>query len=182
MNQFLAFVKEQVKPYKLNPYFCYAVAMVESDGRGFMSNGHPLVRFEKHIMLRYAKKDSNSKILPRIEAISSTGYNAYQIALTIDSHLAMLSTSFGLYQIMGFNHEVVGYPTVEEFVSAMKESESKQIKAFCKFVEANNLESAINNADIVRFARAYNGAAYAKWGYDKKLIKAYNAIKPAEDK
>ena len=177
-NELFAYLKETVAPYDLDPYFTYAVAQVESSGRFFTSNGYPLVRFEKHVMLRYMRKDPKmANMIPKIETLASSGYAAYQKALAIDAHKAMLSTSFGMFQIMGFNHKPAGYDTVQEFVTAMESDKKNQVIAFCKFVEANKLKVYVNTCNIPKFACAYNGPAYAKWGYDKKLRNAYNAIK-----
>ena len=39
--------------------------------------------------------------------------------MTIDEECALLATSWGIYQIMGFNYSVAGYRDVEDFVTAM---------------------------------------------------------------
>lgn len=166
------------KEYNINPKFVYAVAMVESGGKGFNTNEFPIVRFEKHVFKRYLKKLTNAQaLLRKADALKGCGYNTYLDALDIEPHYTMLSTSFGLFQIMGFNHKLVGYDTVEEFVKAMTESIDNQVDAFFKFVTNRNLLTAINKKDFVKFAYSYNGPNYSENNYDVKLKKIYDDIK-----
>ena len=169
-------IKQVVEPFNLDPYFAYAVAMVESNGRGYRNNGFPIVRLEKHVFIKYLKKNkATQQLIRKAENIRGSGWNAYQAALKIDSTYAKLSTSFGMFQIMGFNHAVVGYDTVDEFVAAMEESVENQIVAFCIFVMANHLQNAIKNKKFADFATKYNGPNYLMNSYDTKLEDAYNA-------
>lgn len=75
---------------------------------------------------------------------------------------------------MGFNYHSLGYYDVLEFVCDMKKNEQRQLAAFGKFLEANNLLSYLRNHQWAEFARRYNGPGYAKNQYDVKLKKAYN--------
>lgn len=177
-KELLSKIKPIVESFNLNPYFTCAVGIVEASGKGFRPDGYPKIRFEKHVMLRYMRKDNSStKFIPRIEAISTSNYNAYEIAMSVDPHKAMLSTSYGLFQIMGFNHKVAGYESVGDFVHAMKLSEDEHIKAFCKFIQNNSLVSIVNNLNFAKFAYRYNGPMYSKNSYDIKLKKAYDSVK-----
>lgn len=169
-------IKQVVEPFNLDSYFTYAVAMIESNGRGYRNNGFPIIRFEKHVFIKYLKKNkATQQLIRKAENIRGSGWDAYQAALKIDSTHAKLSTSFGMFQIMGFNHAVVGYNTVDEFVAAMEESVENQIVAFCIFVMANHLQNAIKNKKFADFATKYNGPNYLMNSYDTKLEDAYNA-------
>ena len=67
-----------------------------------------------------------------------------------------MSTSFGMFQIMGFNYDYCGYRDVESFVDSLAKSEENQIRAFCSFVIKNNLVRYINDRNYSRFAYYYN--------------------------
>lgn len=169
-------IKQAVEPFNIDPYFAYAVAMVESNGRGYRNNGFPVIRFEKHIFTRYLKKAKVAQqLIRKAETLRGSGWDAYQTALKIEPTYAKLATSFGMFQIMGFNHAVVGYETVDEFVTAMEESVENQVTAFCIFVMANRLQNAIKNKKFADFATKYNGPNYLMNNYDTKLEDAYNA-------
>ena len=168
-------IKESVEPYNLDPKFVYAVAMVESSCKAFLPNGYPTIRFEKHVFLRYIRK-TNSELEKEASNIVGSNYQTFQKAYRIHSKYALYSTSFGLFQIMGFNADDLGYANVYTFEEAMKSSEEAQIDAFIRYVRMTNLMSAINNHDIIRFARVYNGPSYAKWHYDEKLRKALASV------
>lgn len=175
-------IKSVVTPFGLDPYFTYAVATIESNCKGYRNNGFPVVRFEKHVFKRYLKKNKSTQHLVRkAECIKGSGWDAYQAALQIEPHYAKLSTSYGMFQIMGFNHAVVGYDTVEEFVEAMEASIFKQIEAFCKFIIYNNLQVAMKKLFFSDFACKYNGPNYHANSYDIKLEAAYNEALKLED-
>lgn len=182
-NELLELIKQVTEPYNVDPYFTYAVGMVESNCTGYRNNGFPVIRFEKHVFKRYLKKAKASpQMLRKAEVIKGSGWNAYQAALAVDEHYAKLSTSFGMFQIMGFNHQVVGYDTVEAFVEAMESSVEKQIEAFCLFVLNAFIKTAMNNKDFSGFAYKYNGPNYRMNNYDIKLEDAYNTILSSEGK
>lgn len=169
---------EVTKPFGIDPYFTYAVGTVESNNIPFLSNGSPIVRFEKHVFLRQLKKHKASmSMIDRANKLKGSNFNTLESALELDDYCAMLATSYGIFQIMGFNHKSAGYDTVSSFVEAMGKSEENQIKAFCHFIKNNGLISTINKLDFATFARRYNGPNYAQNSYDVKLRKAYNAVK-----
>lgn len=169
-------IKQAVEPFNIDPYFAYAVVMVESNGRGYRNNGFPIIRFEKHVFVRYLKNNKATQhLIRKAENLKGSGWDAYQAALKIEPTYAKLATSFGMFQIMGFNHAIVGYETVDEFVAAMEESVEKQIEAFCRFVLYNYMQSAIKHKRFADFAARYNGANYLMNSYDTKLEDAYNA-------
>ena len=116
-------------------------------------------------------------MIDKANKLKGSNFNTLESALELDDHCAMLATSYGIFQIMGFNHKSAGYDTVSKFVEAMSKSEENQIKAFCHFIKNNGLISTIDKLDFATFARRYNGPNYAQNNYDVKLRKAYNAVK-----
>ncbi len=95
----------------------------------------------------------------------------------LDSQAAMMSASWGKFQIMGFNFGVCGFRTVDEFIDAMKEDEGRQLDAFVEFVIQNFLADELRKRDWAAFAKGYNGPDYKKNDYDKKMADAYKEYK-----
>lgn len=156
-----------------------AVASIESAGNGFYGDGFPVILFERHLFRKFTQGRYNATH-PEISGAAG-GYGkggANQIrkfnqAFALNPDAAMKACSWGKFQILGMNHAVCGYKTVGAFVDAMKESEGKHLDAFVSFVIGNKLDGHLRNHDWARFARGYNGAAYAKHGYDVKIGRAY---------
>lgn len=86
---------------------------------------------------------------------------------------ALMACSWGIGQVMGMNWESLGYPSLQDFINDMYESEGKQLEAMCRFIKVNGLVDEMQRKDWVTFARVYNGADYRKNQYDIKLAKAY---------
>lgn len=140
-----------------------AVEAVESSSSGFLKDGRPVIRFEPHVYRRYAGQEPPA---------AGNGYAAYTAAWQEKPEAAMLATSWGRYQIMGFNHKLVGYGTVSAFVTAMTESESKQLNAFVAFVQGRKLTDELQRKDWNGFAYGYNGAGYAM-SYPIRMAQLY---------
>jgi hypothetical protein len=157
-----------------------AVVAVECNGRGFLPDGRPKILFERHWFYKLTSLPV-SKTRPDLSNPKPGGYlggtrewNRLNAALAFDRIAALKSASWGLGQIMGFNHQAAGYADIEAFVQAMHHSEGKQIEAMCHFIKSNpQMHQALMNRDWQDFARAYNGPAYRRNAYDTKLEKAY---------
>lgn len=101
------------------------------------------------------KKSSDKKIIEQVRAC------------------ALMACSWGIGQVMGMNWHDLGYPTLQDFINDMYESEAKQLDAMCRFIKVNGLIDEMQRHDWATFARVYNGVAYRKNQYDTKLAKAY---------
>lgn len=168
-----------------------AVCEVESRGKGFLADGRPKILFEGHVFWRQLeKKGTDVKALaekkeyadilyPKWTKIhyclnSADEYGRLGRARAIDEEAALLSASWGLLQIMGFNHQSCGFATVGAFVEAQKRSEGEQLKAFCRFVASNpKMKKALVERRWAVFAELYNGSGYAANRYDTALAQAY---------
>jgi hypothetical protein len=83
---------------------------------------------------------------------------------------ALKSASWGLFQIMGFNHELAGFPDVRSFANAMATSEGAQLDAFVSFVLAQPIMAEhLREKKWAEFAKRYNGPGYQQNQYDTKL-------------
>ncbi|QCX49873.1 N-acetylmuramidase domain-containing protein [Ralstonia pseudosolanacearum] len=163
-----------------------AVCEVESNGNGFLPDGRPVIRFERHVMyrqLKAAKKDADACATryPNIVNADTGGYvgkageyTRLAQASAIDRDSAFASASWGLFQIMGYHWERMGYPSVEAFVEAMRDGEGAQLDAFVRFVSSDPaLHKAFAGGKWPTFASMYNGRDYRKNLYDVKLANAF---------
>lgn len=170
-----------------------AVNEVESRGRGFNADGNPKILFEGHVFWKELEKrginpaahvSGNADILHKqwTKAHYKGGpaeYDRLNKAINLLPNnskvaaAAYASASWGLFQIMGYHYEALGYGSVVEFVGDMQLSEGKQLEAFGKFLIKNNLVGYLRDKQWAEFARRYNGPEYAANQYDRKLKEAY---------
>lgn len=164
-----------------------AIAEVESAGSGFFSNGKATILYERHIFYRHvaaedrAQADKLHQQYPNLCNPSMGGYTGgigeYQRrgkAEQLNKEAALKACSYGMFQIMGFHAETLGYESVHEFVAAMNHSEGNQLDALVRFIQANpNLKQALDEGDWRAFARGYNGPSFHVNMYDVKLERAY---------
>lgn len=160
-----------------------AVASVESAGGGFLKSGKPKILFEGHWFSKLTKGVYDTKH-PSISYKKWTKkhylggekeYSRFTVAAGLDKSAAQKSTSWGKFQIMGFNHKKAGFDDVSQFVEAMKRSEGEQLKAFVAFLKSTKLDGHLKNKDWAKFAKGYNGPKYAENKYDIRLKQAYQA-------
>ena len=165
-----------------------AVAEVESSGDGFLSDGRVKILFEGHQFYKYTKgayavshpticykkwttkfytKGANADIRGAGELARLTK------AMSLNKTAALLSASYGKFQIMGFNFAVSGFVTVDDFYQAMQVSEAEHLTAFCNYIKGNSIDDELRAHNWGGFAFRYNGPDYKKNQYDTKLAKAY---------
>lgn len=157
-----------------------AVAEVESAGDGFIKGTDlPKILFEGHWFHRHTNGRFDSEY-PSISHKKWTkeyykgGRGEYDrllqaIKLAKDPEAALLSASWGRFQIMGFNYRECGYSSVTDFVNHNSEGEDVQLMSFVKYIIAKGLADELRQKDWERFARAYNGAGFKKNQYDTKM-------------
>jgi hypothetical protein len=159
-----------------------AVTEVESRGSGFNPDGSPITLFEGHVFSRYTKGkfDASNPTLsyPRwTRQFYGKNWQAEQLrlqqAMALDRQAALMSASWGLFQIMGFNFALAGHKTLQSFVNAMYRSEGAQLDAFVQYIIQTSLGDELRDKRFADFARKYNGPDYKKNQYDVKLNRAY---------
>jgi hypothetical protein len=158
-----------------------AVAEVESGGGHDLPDGRPKILFEAHWfgkLTGYYWNDTYSNISTRkwdrsLYRGGAAEYGRLEAAMALDRTAALKSTSWGLFQIMGFNHKACGFDTVEEFVEFIKGPDDADMEAFCNFVKANpKILQAMRDRDWKGFALHYNGPG-AVVSYSAKMADAY---------
>ena len=156
-----------------------AVAEVESSGGGFLPTDEPKILFERHIFSSRTKRYFD-KSNPNVSNPQPGGYGAVSVqhrrlqeAVALDRNAALMSASWGKFQIMGFNFALVGFNTLQEFVTAMYRSEREHLIAFIHYINNVSLADELRELRWADFARKYNGPGYLKNRYDTKMAAAY---------
>jgi hypothetical protein len=141
-------INSAAQKLEINPAIIKAIISVESKNAGN-------TRFEPHIYKKYQNSPLNAD----------------------EKGLTQMATSFGSFQIMGFNYESAGFSNVNSMVQAMKTPKG-QIDAFVNFVENNStMHTALQKEPTPNwqtFAKLYNGPDYAKNDYDTKISNQYH--------
>lgn len=166
----------------------HAIRKVESGPFGSFDNkGRPIILAEPHIFSRLT-----GHVFDRTHpSTSSRRWNKRLYPKSFDGRWAMLermehlapgiglqSASWGLFQIMGFHWEALGYESPAWMVQAMVDSEAGHLDALVRFIEANNLKGKLrqcqkdNAQSCIPFVRAYNGPGYAANNYHVKFARA----------
>ncbi|TDK35190.1 DUF3380 domain-containing protein [Rhizobium deserti] len=159
----------------------HAFMEAETRGSGFDSQGRPRILFERHKFYKYCPEEKRAAAVKAGLANPKAGgygkeseqYGKLQRAMVINEHAALLSCSWGLAQVMGFNHELAGYPSVEAMILAFMEDEEAHLQAAVTFIKNSGLDDELRRHDWKGFAKGYNGTGYAVNKYDQKLAAAY---------
>lgn len=103
----------------------------------------------------------------------SKEYDRMTRAAALNESCAWQSASWGLFQIMGYWYQTLGYASVQDMVKDAQTSEDLQLQMFCNFVKADSrMLRALATGDYHSFAVEYNGPA--QQGYDMKIASAVN--------
>lgn len=173
----------------------------EGRGVGFLKNGKAKILFERHRMYFYLVQlkgktfaNSQMKQYPNLVNTATGGYKGDEaeyvrlsLAKNICAEAALMSCSWGQFQIMGENWKELGYSSVFDFETQMQTSESLQLEAFIRFIEwktgtANGkkitLIDALRAGDWASVFTLYNGPSYKKLGYQAKFQKEWDHLEP----
>ncbi|EMX3969105.1 putative peptidoglycan binding domain protein [Acinetobacter sp. 1130196] len=174
---------------------------VEGRGVGFLKNGKPKILFERHRMYAYLRLKKGAAFAnkmaverPNIVNKKSGGYQGneaeyvrLELAKQIDVECALMSASWGQFQIMGENWKDLGYASAQDFVDQQFASESFQLEAFIRFIEWKTGIIDDKKVALIDALRAenwdavftlYNGPNYKKLGYQAKFQKEWDHLEP----
>lgn len=185
------------------PKLVKTVYSVESSGSGFdPKTGLIKIQFEPHVFHAQLRKrgfctslfkfsirkrayykvtvsspDGKQASVTNTVDVQSEEWKSLDQAIDIHEESALLSTSWGLGQIMGYNFKQAGFASVIEMVTAFKKSEHEQLLGMMKFIFASpKMAKALITRDWRVFARYYNGPLYEEFGYHKKLESTYDSL------
>lgn len=170
-----------------------AVNAVESRGAGFLEDGRIKILFEPHIFFRELQRaginpnlhvQGNEDIIypnrkPGKYGPETAQWGRLNRAMAINMEAAMLATSWGAFQIMGFNHLQCGFSSVELMADELQKGEGEQLTAFVNYIRNEGLAVHLQKKDWPMFALKYNGPGYkgspytTDDDYDLKLAAAY---------
>lgn len=160
-----------------------AVSEVEAPGSGFLPSGEPKVLFERH---KFSKRTGGKwdSTHPGISFPKWGGYGnesaqhtRLQQAASLDRDAALMSASWGKFQILGENYKQAGFDELQDFINAMYRDESSHLKAFVSFIRNDSrLLTALQKRNWATFARIYNGPSFAEHQYDVRLASAYRKL------
>lgn len=178
----------------LDPKVLEAITKVESSSSGFGLHNRLKIRIEAHLLLspNYGDPDAFSQHFKAGDNYSGyirrpiTGewieyhelgqageWEAFELASQINPKLALLNTSMGAAQIMGFNHKRVGYNTVGEQWDAFNRAESNHMIGFFNyFLSDPELVQAVKDKNWSKIGKLYNGSEAAGVKYKS----AYDSI------
>ena len=165
-----------------------AVVGIESGGNGFGSDGRMVIRFEVHLFWsQWGAQNPDAfnahfafnadvlwqghKFRANANALwqdvhsgrQSSEWDAFALAQQLSDRAAKLSISMGLAQVVGFNFKRIGYATVEAMFDALNQDERLHVLSLFSFIAADaNMVRALQQNDLVSFARGYNGTGQAE--------------------
>ena len=184
-NQFGGALLNQADRLGIDPDIALAVLLAESAGEPFGSDGRMIIRFENHIFYNYWGKQNEAtyrqhftftpgeswkghqwRPSPNVgwsnfHGNQQTEWQVFEFARQLDEKAAIYAISMGAPQIMGFNHQRIGYSSPQEMFQAFQLNADAQIASLFRFMEVNNLVDAIRSCDFRAFAQVYNGPGQA---------------------
>lgn len=168
--------------YDLPEYLLRALIEIEAGGRGVHSSGAIVARYEPHIAWRHSSGMVRDALAKAGVAYSGwrKGYPKGSPYPLIDKctmiagpEVAALSTSWGIGQVMGFNHVACGHESALAMVQAMaRGGEPEQLRCMMSFIRSKKLLDNLQREDWTGFAIGYNGAGQASHSYDKRFAEA----------
>ncbi|MEO1399331.1 MAG: N-acetylmuramidase family protein, partial [Pseudomonadota bacterium] len=164
-----------------------AVAEVESGGRvGAKIKGRlePLIRFEGHYFDRLLEEKDRviarkaGLANPRAGRVRNPRRQAERWAMldkaiAINRVAALSSCSWGIGQVMGAHWKRLGFGSADALVELARAGAAGQVKLMARYIAHAGLQESLRTQDWAMFARRYNGPAYAKNQYDRKMEAAY---------
>ncbi len=182
-------IVDAAKALGVVPSIVFAIYQVEGMGVGSLPDARPIILFERHKFYQYVKTRLGVRQAEEWKGKypnlchPTWSQDAYkgekgewtrlEQARTLDATCALMSASWGMFQIMGFNYALAGYQDVQSFVEDMIASEKNHLKALLMFIRNQpNFFNALKARNYTQIARLYNGAAYATHGYHTRLKSA----------
>ncbi|HZS07617.1 MAG TPA: N-acetylmuramidase domain-containing protein [Blastocatellia bacterium] len=201
-NKYGGLIKALATRIGVDPGVAVAVVATESGGSGF-SHGRLIIRFENHLFWRFWGKDNADTFnaffrfnqqqpwkghefrsaanqpWQSFHGDQDAEWKVFSKAVLLNEEAGLRSISMGLPQILGDNHSLIGYDSVQEMFSAFQADERIQLIGFFDFIQGpHNVStrvSALQHKDFVAFASQYNGAGQAAV-YGELIRKRFEAF------
>ena len=174
-----------------------AVYEVEASGKAYLPDGRLKILFEGHRFWKQIVREGKNPATfirdnPEYDNVLYSSWDkkkyiggsgewdrmtkALEVCdkLQLSHDLALKSSSYGAFQIMGENYKACGYNSVSEMVDKYKTGgEAEQLNSFIRFVKSQRLDKYLVQKNFSGFAAGFNGSAFRKNQYDVKLSQAY---------
>lgn len=188
----------------VDPAVMVAILAVESGGNAFGPDGRTIIRFENHRFYHYWGKQNPDRFAQHFTYNSDRSWEGHTwradpnqpfqefhgnqaaewavltFAASLDDTAAKFSISMGLPQIMGSNHQRIGYANVQTMFNAFQADERKHVLGLFDFIKADaNMLQAVRNNDYTAFASGYNGPGQAAHygGLIQKWVQSFGVLR-----
>lgn len=167
----------------------HAFMDVEAAGSGFDEKGRVKMLFEPHVFWKelgpgIKRDDAASRGIAyakwKKEGYPSDSYPRFITAMKIDEAAALNSASWGLGQIMGFNHKLAGYNNAKAMVKDFADDEENGLQAMVNFIKAKGLDDELRAHNWVAVEYGYNGGGHGG-AYARKMAESYAKWKAIKD-
>lgn len=170
---------EAAKQLGCHPAALKAVAEVEAPRGGFLPSGQPTILFERHWFSKLTGRKYDTTY-PQISNRKPRGYfggeaehSRLGAAVILNREAALMSTSWGKFQIMGFNYRAVHCEKLQDFINAVYRNEQTHLQLFVNFIKTKGLQHSLRALNFDEFAYVYNGPAYKINDYANKMSRYY---------
>lgn len=192
---------ELAKEYNLDEAHVRAVVEVESNGKGSHSSGALVALNEPHWVWNTTSGALRNKLAnttvriggaswklahkyrrgqkypptsyPRIDKVVEVVAANHKGGQKAGIEIAALSTSWGLGQIMGFNHKLCGFSSAADMAQEFSKGEYYQLKGMLEFIKTKGILDDLRAGRWDEFAKGYNGEDYRDRNYHGRLKNAY---------
>lgn len=164
-----------------------SLAETASETAAFLPDGRASLFFEGHLFYRNLEKAGispdtcragNENILfqeptIRYDEGGAGEYARLDKARAIHPEAALMSASYGMFQIPGERYADCGFDRVEAFVSAQNESVCRQLETLCTLLKTQGAIPLLCAHDWPAFSRRYTGTSLAPDDLAWKMGQAY---------
>jgi len=188
-NNYGKYLYKKSLDYHVSPSILAAALYAESRGSGFGPDGKMTIRFESCDFYRLWGKDhkkefdsyfycskgpaenfddkyrnSSGEQFKSYHGDHNREWKVFQIALGINQNAALNSISMGIGQIMGFNHDKIGYNSVDQMFNNMSNSIKYQLDGFFSAITHINSQTNVSCLNLLKennyigFANCYNAS------------------------
>jgi hypothetical protein len=164
-----------------------AVARTEALRGAYGPDGLPTVLFERHKFSKFTDgrydrehADISSRNAGGYgDGTHANAWTRFLKAYDLDPDAALRATSWGQFQMMGFNFHMTPHKDAQTLVAFLAASEANQLEVFMDYVRFNSLTDALRERNWRKFARAYNGDDYERNNYHAVMERHYDDLKRA---
>jgi hypothetical protein len=122
----------------------------------------------------------SGKVISQANSYGASGVAQYKRlvkAFQLNQDAALMSCSWGKFQIMGFNYKTAGFTNVKDFVAAISKNDGEHLKAFLKFAKSKKiLLQGLQKKHFEKIAEGHNGEDWKSINpeYAANVEKFYN--------